>query len=115
MNETGTHPPAPASPSPPPPPPQPARGGKGRCLGIALVAAAGLILVYYAEQNWRGSRAWAACQSALAAAGQPLDWSAFVPAAVPDDQNVFKAPRMSDWFGTLYSAGQGRNDFAYRL
>ena len=45
--------------------------------------------------------------------GEPqekLDWAAYIPPAVPDDQNFFKAPRMQDWF-----AGNGANEFTTRL
>ncbi|HTG44341.1 MAG TPA: hypothetical protein VK633_07395, partial [Verrucomicrobiae bacterium] len=30
--------------------------------------------------------------------GVALDWAAFVPPPVPDDQNFFKAPKMESWF-----------------
>jgi len=57
-----------------------------------------LIILFYALENWRGKRAWEKCRRDLEAEGAVLDWGAYVPAPVPDNQNVFKAPRMQEWF-----------------
>lgn len=67
----------------------------GLFLGACLVT---LVALFYAEENWRGKRAWERAEKELLAKGARLDWSSFVPAPVPDDQNVFKAPNMQDWF-----------------
>jgi hypothetical protein len=58
-------------------------------LVVGLVTLAALAL---AIENYRGKRAWEACQAELAARGEKLEWSALLPAPVPDEQNVFKAP-----------------------
>ena len=34
----------------------------------------------------------------MEAKGAVLDWNAFIPPSVPDDQNIFKAPKMTQWF-----------------
>ena len=53
--------------------------------------------------------------------GEVLDWTAFIPAPVPDDQNIFKAPKMAEWFldqRAIYEAPLDHpvtNDFARRL
>ena len=65
---------------------------------IALAVIATLVAVFYAEENWRGKRAWENCRRELAAQGEVLDWSAYIPPPVPDDQNFFKAPKMTEWF-----------------
>jgi hypothetical protein len=54
--------------------------------------------VAYTEENLRGRAAWRKYRSELVAKGVVMDWSANVPPPVPDDQNFFKAPKMSDWF-----------------
>jgi hypothetical protein len=79
-----------------------------RRLLAGLVILATLIAVFYAEENWRGKRAWEKCKRDLEAKGEVLDWSAYIPAPVPDDQNVFKAPKIAEWFvkprsGTFYT------------
>ena len=57
-----------------------------------------LIVLFYGVENWRGRHAWEQCRRNLAAQGAWPDGSARVPAAVPDEQNVFKASGMSEWF-----------------
>lgn len=61
--------------------------------GLAL-----LIVAFYAEENWRGKRAWEKCKADLEAKGETLDWNKFIPPPVPDDQNFFAAPKMQEWF-----------------
>ncbi len=57
-----------------------------------------LVAGFYLEEDWRGKRAWEQCKSELEAKGEPVDWKAYIPPPVPDDQNFFKAPHMADWF-----------------
>lgn len=57
-----------------------------------------LVFLFYAEENWRGKRAWERCKRDLEAKGEVLDWSAYIPAQIPDDQNIMKAPNMAKWF-----------------
>jgi len=70
-----------------------------RRLLVAAGAAATLLAVCYTVENWRGRLAWEKCRRQLEAQGEVLDWAAYVPAPVPDDQNILKAPRMREWFG----------------
>jgi hypothetical protein len=69
----------------------------GRLL-FAFACFATLIALVYAVENWRGKRAWESTRRELEAQGDVLDWNAFIPAPVPDDQNIFKAPKMQEWF-----------------
>jgi hypothetical protein len=54
----------------------------------------------------------------MAAMGEVLDWSTLFPPAVPDEQNIFKAPKISEWFLDRRSLAQApldhpvTNDFA---
>src|ERR1019366_9158102 len=68
-----------------------------RCLFV-LACLATLIGLFYAVEDWRGKRAWEKCRRELEAKGEVLDWNAYIPAPVPDDQNIFKAPKMEEWF-----------------
>jgi hypothetical protein len=61
--------------------------------GFILLAA-----IFYAEENWRGKRAWENCKRELEAKGEILDWDKLIPPPVPNDQNFFKAPKMQEWF-----------------
>jgi hypothetical protein len=60
--------------------------------GAAVVAT--VVAFFYAEENWRGERAWEAHVKAMAALGERLDWESFLPAPVPDDQNFAKTPML---------------------
>jgi len=57
-----------------------------------------LAAFFYAEEDLRGWLAWENCKHEVAAKGEVLDWNAYIPAPVPDDQNFFAAPKMTDWF-----------------
>ncbi len=65
---------------------------------FAAVCLATLIGLFYAVEDWRGKRAWEQCRRELEAKGAVLDWNAFIPPSVQDDQNIFKAPKMTQWF-----------------
>lgn len=64
------------------------------CLAVCVT----LIALFYAEENWRGKRAYERAKRELEAKGVVLEWEKFIPAPVPDDLNVFKAPKMQEWF-----------------
>ena len=59
---------------------------------FAVLALATLVVLFYAEENWRGARAWAAAKRELQAKGESLDFRDFIPPPVPDDQNLAMAP-----------------------
>jgi hypothetical protein len=88
---------------------------------IGFVALITIIALVYAEEDWRGRRAWEKYKRKLADMGELWDWSAFIPPPAPDDQNIFKAPKMSEWFldrRPIYEAPLDHpitNDFALRL
>jgi hypothetical protein len=65
---------------------------------FCLACLATLVAVSYAVENWRGKRAWEKCRREQEAKGEVLDWNALIPGPVPDDQNIYKAPKMAEWF-----------------
>lgn len=69
-----------------------------RRLLVAVAALGTIAAVFYTVENWRGRRAWENRRRELEAKGEVLDWNAYIPAPVPDDQNFFKAPKMQEWF-----------------
>ena len=83
-----------------------------RWLLVSAVCVA-LVSVFYAEENWRGKRAWEQCKRALRTQGLPLDWTNYIPPAVPDDQNIFGVPEMVTWFHGR--TGLGWPEFARSL
>ena len=52
----------------------------------------GWVALFYLEENWRGQRAWEQYRHELEAAGEHLDFAAFIPPPVPDDQNFAMSP-----------------------
>jgi hypothetical protein len=49
-------------------------------------------VLFYAEENWRGKRAWEKYRSDLIARGEMLEWKANVPPSVPDEENFARTP-----------------------
>jgi hypothetical protein len=77
---------------------------------IALGALLVLIAIFYLEENGRGKSAWNTSKNDLIAQHEVLDWSAYIPSPLPDEQNFFKAPKMAEWF-----VGKGSNELSSRL
>jgi len=65
-------------------------------IGLAILAT--LIAIFYAEEDWRGKRAWENCKRELEAKGEILDWDKLIPPLVSEDQNFFAASKMQEWF-----------------
>jgi len=80
----------------------------GRIMRPALkIAAAGavVLVMYYGEEDWRGSRAWNAYLRDSKITAEEMDFHSFIPKPVPDDENFASIPIVKGWFGTPY-----RND-----
>jgi hypothetical protein len=84
---------------------QPATGERRRFparpwldIGFGVILAAGLFALLHLVENWRGQAAWAKCKRDLEARGAKLDWSAYIPPPIADEQNILKAPKMEQWF-----------------
>lgn len=93
--------------------------------GIACTATA--IALSYAEENWRGKRAWEQFKREREAKGERFDLASIVPPPVPDDQNFAMAPiwvetvcsmlgaeRGKVWYGDKVAA-LGHTNFTHRL
>src|SRR2546427_2521928 len=68
-----------------------------RCLFV-LVCLLTLLALVYAEENWRGWRVWNKYRQELEAAGEQLDYRAFIPKPVSDDLNFAATPFIKSWF-----------------
>ena len=62
---------------------------------IALAVLATIIAALVTEENVRGKHKWDGYKQAAAVRGEPLDWAAFFPTPLPDDENFAKAPIFS--------------------
>src|SRR5438445_4695604 len=65
---------------------------------IWLLIAAILVALFYAEENWRGKRAWKKYKNQLEARGERLDPAAFIPPAVPVSENFAMTPVLAPLF-----------------
>ena len=68
-----------------------------RCLFV-LACLVTLVALFYAEENWRGSRAWNKYRRELEGRGALLDYRAFIPEPVPDEQNFAATPLVRSCF-----------------
>ena len=80
---------------------------------FALACLVTFLALYCAEENWRGRRSWNNYQHAIEARGEHLDYTAFIPKPVPDEQNFAATPVIASWFlkQNPGSAGFDRDDF----
>lgn len=69
-----------------------------RRLAIVTIWVVTAIIFFYVEENWRATRAWNNYRQQLEAQGVQLDFAAFVPKQVPDEQNFGAAPVVKSWF-----------------
>ena len=78
-------------------------------IGLASLATLAAILV--TEENWRGKRAWENYQHAAEARGERFDLASVIPPPVPDDQNFFCAPIVSNALknSTLFNIYRGES------
>jgi hypothetical protein len=65
-------------------------------IGFAWLAT--LIGLFYAVEDWRGSRAWRKYRAELEARGTKLDFKAYIPPQIPDDRNFASTPLVQSWF-----------------
>jgi hypothetical protein len=67
---------------------------------IGLACLVTLVALFYAEENWRGRRAWERYRRTLEAQGESLTLAALVPPPVPDEQNFAMTPLLKPLFPT---------------
>ena len=82
---------------------------------IGLVCLVTLWALFCTEENIRGRRTWEKYRREAEARGEQLDFNAFVPKPVPDDQNFAAIPLIKSWFvkGT-FEDNRKRWDDTYR-
>lgn len=69
-----------------------------RRLFIVVAWMVTLVVFFYAEEDWRGARAWNKHRQELEAGGAQLDLAAFIPKPIPDEQNFAATPVVKSWF-----------------
>ncbi|HTL17100.1 MAG TPA: hypothetical protein VL793_07680, partial [Patescibacteria group bacterium] len=79
-------------------------------VGLAILA-----LLFYAEENWRGYRAWKTYQQQMAARGQPIEPQLYVPPKVPDEDNFAMTPALAPLFDFFPGTQKWRDTNAPQL
>ena len=77
-----------------------------------LLGLAGLVASFYAEEDWRGQRAWSAYKEQMTARGESFEPSAFIPPHVPDEENFAMTPALSALFDFVPGTQHWRNSNA---
>lgn len=57
-----------------------------------VLGVVALVILFYAEEDWRGARALAVTKAKWEAKGESFDYNKFIPPPVPDDQNLAAIP-----------------------
>lgn len=65
---------------------------------ITLAWIVTFVVLFYAEEDWRGWHAWNHYRQQMEAQGVQFDYRAFIPKPVPDDQNFAATPVVQSWF-----------------
>jgi hypothetical protein len=65
---------------------------------FVLFIIVGLVVVFYAEENWRSRRALEQYKREWAARGYSFEPAAFIPELVPDSQNFALTPLLGPLF-----------------
>ena len=65
-------------------------------IGLAWLVT--VVVLFYAEEDWRGWHEWNNYRQHLEAGGAQLDLAAFIPKPVPNDQNFAAIPVIDSWF-----------------
>ena len=76
-----------------------------RCCLFVLVCLFTLFALYYAEENWRGQRDWNTYRWELERRGEQLDYRAFIPQPVPDEENFAATPLVRPLTATILYVG----------
>ena len=75
------------------------RNVKRFLFGLACFAT--LIALFYAEENWRGKRAWENFKREWEAKGEHFDFASIIPNPVPDDQNFALTPVVASCYNYI--------------
>src|SRR5438876_5095319 len=78
-----------------------------RCL-FAFACLATFVALFYAEENWRGKRAWEQFKREWEAKGERFDLAAFISKPVPAEQNFADSRFFRPLFDYEYQMREGQ-------
>src|SRR6266404_1891714 len=82
-------------------------------LGLACLVT--MWALFCTEENIRGKRAWDKYRRELQARGEQLDWAAYIPKPIPDDQNFAATPVIQSWFPRQGNGWKDKYDRAEKM
>ena len=65
---------------------------------VVIIGVIALVVLFYAEENWRGEWMWNKYRKGLEARGEDLDFKNFVPPIVANEENFAETPLIRSWF-----------------
>lgn len=65
---------------------------------VVIIGVVAFVALFYAEENWRGKRAWKQYRESLEARGERVDLREFVPASASSEENFADTPLIQSWF-----------------
>jgi hypothetical protein len=68
---------------------------------IGLSCSVLLIVLFYAEEDWRGWHAWQQFKREWEAKGEKFGVQSYIPAPMPDDQNFAMIPVVVSCYGQM--------------
>lgn len=71
---------------------------------IVLAWTVTIVALLYGLEYWRARRAWDQYRRQLEARGEQLNYKAYIPKPVPDDQNFAATPFVKSWFAKTNAA-----------
>ncbi len=69
-----------------------------RKMALAIIFLFTLVALFYAEENFRGRRAWSRYRQDAEARGLKLDYASHIPPPIPDSENGANTPFIQSWF-----------------
>jgi hypothetical protein len=75
------------------------RSKRLRLVGIAAIALALVVVVFYAEEDWRGRRAWQKCRQQISKNGDSLEMP--LPPSIPNDKNFAASPIIAQLYSNF--------------
>jgi hypothetical protein len=85
-----------------------------RVISLIVAGMVTLLALFYAEENWRGKRAWESYKREMEAKGEVFDFTKFVPPRVPDDQNFAMTPFLAPLFDFIPGTQRPRDSNAWQ-
>jgi hypothetical protein len=83
------------------------------CYFFWLLGLVAVVMLFYAEENWRGEWGWEKHKREMRARGEQFDGSAFIPAPAPEEENFATTPYLEPLFAFVPGTQRWRGTNAF--